>query len=108
MEFTENESFIPHKEPPQKNNSKYPDKKTNKDQSKNSDSDFDFMSKGYLISITILSLFFGCMVGFSKASFWWGVGVTIGCFIVFFFGYWFGVMLDGIDDELEERRNKKK
>ena len=108
MEFTENEGFIPHKEPPQKNNSKYSDKKTNKDQSKNSDSDFDFMSKGYLISITIWSLFFGCIVGFSKACFWWGVGVTIGCFIVFFFGYWFGVMLDGIDNELEERRNKKK
>ena len=108
MEFTENESFIPYKEPPQKNNSKYPDKKTNKDQSKNSDSDFDFMSKGYLISITIWSLLFGCMVGFSKVSFWWGVGVTIGCFIVFFFGYWFGVMLDGIDDELEERRKKYK
>ena len=108
MEFTENESFIPHKEPPQKNNSKYPDKKTNKDQSKNSDSDFDFMSKGYLISITIWSLLFGCMVGFSKVSFWCGVGVTIGCFIVFFFGYWFGVMLDGIDDELEERRKKYK
>ena len=110
MEFTENESFIPHKEPPQKNNSKYPDKKTNKDQSKNknSDSDFDIMDKGCLISIIIWSLFFGCIVGFSKASFWWGVGVTTGCFIVFFFGYWFGVMLDGIDNELEERRNKKK
>ena len=108
MEFTENEGFIPHKEPPQKNNSKYPDKKTNKDQSKNSDSDFDIMDKGCLISIIIWSLFFFFFFGLSKVSFWWGVGVTIGCFIVFFFGYWFGVMLDGIDNELEERRNKKK
>lgn len=109
MEFTENDSFIPYQEPSQKNNN-CPDKKTNKDQSqnKNSDSDFDVMNKGYLISITILSLFFGCIVGFGKASFWWGVGVTTGCFIVFFIGYWFGVMLDGIDSELEERRNKKK
>lgn len=50
---------------------------------------------------------FGSVFGFDQDSFWWGVGVTIGCYIVFFFGYWLGVMLDGIDDELKELRNKK-
>lgn len=65
------------------------------------------MERGENIGIIICSLMFGIMVGFAKDSFWWGVGVTIGCYIVLFFGYWFGVMLDGIDDELEERRNKK-
>lgn len=65
------------------------------------------MSRDYNIAIIILSVMFGILCGAVKYSLWWGVGVTIGCYIVFFFGYWFGVMLDGIDNGLKELRNKK-
>ena len=50
---------------------------------------------------------FGGVFGFDQDSFWWGVGVTIGFYILCFFGYWFSVMLEGLDNELKELRNKK-
>lgn len=49
----------------------------------------------------------GFLFGSDQDSLWWGVGSAIGCYILFFFGYWFSVMLGGLDNELKELRNKK-
>ena len=65
------------------------------------------MNRGYNIASIILSVMFGGVFGFDQDSFWWGVGVTIGFYILCFFGYWFSVMLEGLDNELKELRNKK-
>lgn len=64
------------------------------------------MERGWKITITITSLMFGIIIGFGKNSFWCGIGSTVLIWIIFWLGYWFGVMLEGIDNELEERRNK--
>ena len=66
--------------------------------------EFLIMERGWKITITIVSLMFGIIIGFGKDSFWWGIGSTVLIWIIFWLGYWFGVMLEGIDNELKERR----
>ena len=63
---------------------------------------------GCLIFTIILSVFFGIVVGIGKCSFWWGIGVTIGSFVMFILGWGLGLMMDGIDEELKDRRNNKR
>ena len=63
---------------------------------------------GCLISLAIVSIFFGIIVGISKCSFWWGVGVTILCLFLFVLGWGVGLIMESSSEEIKDKLNNKR
>lgn len=63
---------------------------------------------GRLISLAIVSIFVGIIVGIGKSSLLWGIGVTILCLCLFVLGWGVGLIMESSSEELNNKINKKK
>ena len=61
-----------------------------------------------LISLAIVSILFGIIVGICKSSILWGIGVTILCLFLFVLGWGVGLIMESSSEELNDIINKKK
>lgn len=61
---------------------------------------------GRLISLAIVSIFVGIIVGIGKGSLLWGIGVTILCLFLFVLGWGLGLIMDSSSEELNDKLNK--
>lgn len=53
------------------------------------------------------SLFWGVVVGIGKHSWGWGIGVTIGCAILFALGWGLGLIMEGSSDDMNDLINRR-
>lgn len=60
-----------------------------------------------LISLAIVSIFVGIIVGICKSSILWGIGVTILCLFLFVLGWGVGLIMESSSEELNNIINKK-
>lgn len=63
---------------------------------------------GPLISLAIVSILFGIIVGIGKSSILWGIGVTILCIFLFVLGWGVGLIMESSSEELNDIINKKR
>lgn len=61
-----------------------------------------------LISLAIVSIFVGIIVGICKSSILWGIGVTILCLFLFVLGWGVGLIMESSSEELNDIINKKR
>ena len=61
---------------------------------------------GRLISLAIVSIFVGIIVGIGKSSLLFGIGVTILCIFLFVLGWGVGLIMDSSSEELNDKLNK--
>ncbi len=55
------------------------------------------------IAFMVIAIIVGIITGINKQSFWWGIGSSVGVFVVGHLAYWLGEMLDGIEYNMQHK-----